>query len=213
MSAESSTLQVGDGLKPPLQSSAIHKPANWLDLLDWREVFAKIRPLEIDIGCGKGNFLAWAAGARPQHNFLGVERQLKRLRKVDKKVVRLGLTNVRLLRVEAGYFVSKLVPPNSVSVYHIYFPDPWPKRRHHRRRLFNESFVAGLHRTLVRGGVVNLATDDADYFQQVEKAVVQSGEFDVRPPEVLPDAARTEFEKIFLATGKTIYRSRYVRRD
>ena len=193
--------------------TAIFTPSNWLDPLDWRDLFDEIRRLEIDIGCGKGTFLAWAASARPQHNFLGVERQLKRLRKVDKKVARLGLGNVRLLRVEASYFASKLVPSDSVSVYHIYFPDPWPKRRHHRRRLFSESFVSDLHRTLVRGGVVNIATDDEDYFRQIEKSVVQSGRFEVQPPEVLPDAARTEFETIFLATGKTVYRSRYVRRD
>lgn len=193
--------------------TAIYRPTNWLDPLDWRDVFQRASPIEIDIGCGKGAFLAWAARARPEHSFLGVERLLERLRRADKKILRLGLTNTRLIRAEASYFVGKLVAEGSVRAYHVSFPDPWPKRRHHERRLFNAQFVAALQRTLVRGGAVNVATDDEDYFRLVEKTMTQSGRFDAAPPEVLPEEARTEFEKIFLGTGKKICRCRCVRRD
>jgi tRNA (guanine-N7-)-methyltransferase len=178
--------------------------------LDWREVFGNERPVEIDLGCGKGGFLAWAAGQRPDHNFLGVERQLKRLRKADKKVLRAALANVRLLRVEAGYFVAKLAPTASVAVYHILFPDPWPKRRHHPRRLFQAAFVEELYRTLGQGGVVNVATDDADYFAHIRR--LMSEKFVETKPEVLPAEARTEFEKIFIAQGTPIERARFHRR-
>ena len=82
--------------------TALYKPVNWLDPLDWRVVFDEPRPVEIDVGCGKGAFLLWAVQARPVHNFIGVERQLVRLRKVDKKLQRLGLCNVRLIRIEAS---------------------------------------------------------------------------------------------------------------
>ncbi len=193
--------------------TAIYKPANWLDPLNWRAVFDQPQPIEIDIGCGKGAFLLWAAQARPQHNFVGVERQLVRLRKVDKKIQRLGLPNLRLVRIEAGYFVSKLVPNRSVVAYHLYFPDPWPKRRHHPRRLFNAAFVGELHRTLTQGGVVNVASDDTDYFTQIRTIMVETGKFAIEPTEALPAEARTEFENVFLGLGKKIHRTRFVRLD
>jgi tRNA (guanine-N7-)-methyltransferase len=188
--------------------SAIYKPTNWLDPLDWRQVFACERPVEIDLGCGRGGFLVWAAQARPQRNFLGVERQLARLRKVDKKLQRAGLTNARLLRVEAGYFIGKLVPDHSVTAYHILFPDPWPKRRHHPRRLFQPAFVAELCRTLRKGGVVNVATDDEDYFAHIRN--VMSKQFRESEPEQLPGEAMSEFEKLFVTAGKRINRLRLV---
>ena len=200
-------------MNKPAAATAIFKPADWFALLDWREVFATPQPLEIELGCGKGAFLAWAAQTRPHHNFLGVERQLVRLRRVDKKAHRFGLANVRLLRVEANYFVTKLVPDHSVAGYHIYFPDPWPKRRHHDRRLINPVFVMELHRTLGPGGAVNVATDDADYFAAMQATFAQSGKFSATAPEALPAAAQTEFEKIFLAQGQPIWRSRYVAGD
>jgi tRNA (guanine-N7-)-methyltransferase len=193
--------------------TVIYKPANWLDPLDWTAVFSERQPIEVDIGCGKGAFLLWVARARPNHNFVGVERQLIRLRKVDKKVQRLGLQNVKLMRIEAGYFVSKLVPSDSVKNYHIYFPDPWPKRRHHPRRLFNASFVGELHRTLARGGEVHVASDDANYSTQIRKVMVEGKRFAVELPEALPPEARTEFENVFLDQGKEIYRTRFVRLD
>jgi tRNA (guanine-N7-)-methyltransferase len=193
--------------------TAIYKPANWLDPLDWRAVFDLPHQIEVDIGCGKGAFLLWAAQARPQRNFVGVERQLARLRKVDKKIQRLAIHNVKLIRIEAGYFVSKLVPNRSVIAYHIYFPDPWPKRRHQPRRLFNATFIGELHRTLARGGVVHVASDDTDYFTQIRTAMVGTGKFAIKPPKTLPSEARTEFESVFLAQGKEIYRACFARTD
>lgn len=191
--------------------SFIYKPANWLDPLDWRQVFGNDHPVEIDLGCGKGGFLVWAAQTRPAHNFLGVERQLVRQRVVDRKTQRAGLTNARLLRVEAGYFVGKLIPDHSIAAYHILFPDPWPKRRHAKNRLFQPVFVAELSRTLGQGGVVNVATDDADYFVQIRKAMAER--FAETQPEILPAEAMTEFEKVFVAQGKPIGRAKFVVRN
>ena len=187
--------------------SAIYKPANWLDPFDWRQVFGNDHPVEIDLGCGKGGFLVWAAQTRPAHNFVGVERQLDRLRRVDKKIRRAGLANARLLRVEAGYFVGKLIPDHSIAAYHILFPDPWPKRRHAKHRLFQPAFVAELHRTLGQGGVINIATDDHDYFALIRKVMAEK--FTETKLEVLPAEAMTEFEKIFVTAGKPIGRARF----
>lgn len=190
--------------------TAIYKPTNWLDQLDWAHVFREpSRPLEIDIGCGKGGFLLWAAAMHPATNYLGIERQLVRLRKVDKKIQTRQLTNARLLRIEAGYFVSKLIPSQSVNAYYIFFPDPWPKRRHQANRLFQPAFIADLHRTLKPGGVVNVATDDLDYFAQIQKVMGESGRFREDVADCLPVEAQTEFEKIFLAQGKPIGRAKF----
>ncbi len=193
-----------------LQTS-IYTPSNWLDPLEWREIFARPGPVEIDVGCGKGSFLLWAAQAKPETNFLGVERLLARARKMDRKIVTLGLQNVRLIRIEASYLVGKLIPDESVFAYHIYFPDPWPKRRHHRRRLFNPVFVADLRRTLQRGGAVNIATDHDEYFTQITQLMTKPGEFLATKPETLPREAKTDFEREFLTVGKSIFRSRYVK--
>jgi tRNA (guanine-N7-)-methyltransferase len=190
----------------------IYKPATILDPLDWREVFGRVAPLEIDVGCGKGNFLAWAARQRPGHNFLGVDRQLVRLRKVEKKIRRDKLTNARLLRLEFSYLIERLIPDGSVAAYYVFFPDPWPKRRHAGNRLFQESFVGHLRRTLGERGVLNVATDNAPYFGQITELMNASPHFAGEPTEPLPGEAQTEFEKIFLAKGDPIYRARWRKR-
>ena len=190
----------------------IYQPPNWLDPLDWQQVFGRAGRLEVDLGCGKGAFLLWAAQTRPESNFLGVDRLLTRLRKVDKRVRRCDLPNVRLVRIEASYLIGRLVPDESVAVYHIYFPDPWPKRRHHRRRLFNAAFVNDLRRTLRAGGVVNVATDHEVYFQQIESMMAKCGLIRRMEVEALPEEARTDFELEFLAEGKRICRGRWARK-
>lgn len=189
----------------------LYKPDNYLDPLDWRAMFEREAPLEIDVGCGKGNFLAWAAKTRPGHNFLGIDRQLVRLRKVDSKLRRNGLTNVRLFRLESSYLITRLIPRSTVTAYYVFFPDPWPKRRHVNNRLFNPGFVTELHRTLVPNGAVNVATDNTPYFEQIVELMNASGLFRTEPPLALPEEARTEFEKIFLAKGDHIHRARWIR--
>jgi len=196
-----------------LAASLIYKPPNWIDPFDWPAVFGNQHPIEIELGCGKGAFLLWAAQTHPDRNFVGVDRQLARLNKADKKAQRLCLDNVRLVRIEASYFIGKLVPERSVDVVHIYFPDPWPKRRHLKHRLFKTEFVTDLHKTLRNGGAVNVATDDPDYFAHIETVMLQGAQFTKAAPEHLPEEATTEFERIFRAGGKPIYRSRYLRQD
>jgi len=206
-----------------MSESVLYKPSSYFDTLDWGGVFGREAPVEIDVGCGKGNFLAWLAGAKPEHNFLGVDRQLVRLRKVDKKIQRAKLANVRLLRLEFSYVIAKLIPDASVVAYYIFFPDPWPKRRHAKKRLFQPEFVGELRRTLVAGGVVNVATDNAPYFEQIvglmrsaavpavgaELQTAGTAAFLEERSLPLPEEARTEFEKIFLAKGDAVYRARW----
>ena len=104
-------------------------------------IFGKAQSLEVEIGAGDGSFLVAYAKAHPELNLIGLERLLGRLRKIDRKARRAGLENVRLLRLEAAYFVQYMLPRASVRAFHIYFPDPWPKRRHWKNRLINDAFV------------------------------------------------------------------------
>ena len=193
-------------------ASVIYKAASWFEPLDWRAVFERDQPIEIDLGCGKGSFLLWAANKWLDRNFLGVERLLRRLRRVDRKAVRSGLNNVRLIRLEAAYLVTKLVPDGSVSAYHVMFPDPWPKRRHQARRLISPDFVTELHRTMTAGGAVNCATDYLEYFEWIQRAFQASARFAETEPVAMPPEARTDFEREFVAAGKQVYRCRWLKR-
>ena len=139
--------------------------------LQLAELFFMPRPLEVELGCGDASFLVEYARRNPGRNFIGVERLLGRISKLDRKGRRAGLANLRGVRIESSYFLQYLLPPHSAAALHIYFPDPWPKKKHRRHRLINEHFPALARGTLVPGGSVYLRTDDADYFQQMTVSI------------------------------------------
>src|SRR5689334_7128585 len=116
--------------KPAGDPTLIYRIESILDVLPLARLFATKQPLEVELGSGDGSFLAQYAKLNPQRNFIGVERLLGRLRKLDKKGRRAGLTNLRMLRMEAAYLVEFMLPKESLHALHIYFPDPWPKRKH-----------------------------------------------------------------------------------
>lgn len=176
------------------------------------EIFGRKAPLEIDLGCGKGRFLSVHASRYPERNFIGIERKMKRVRKVEKKVNRLGLDNVRLTRIEASFFVQNLLPDSCLDVLYIFYPDPWPKRRHHSRRLFAPPFMDSLTRVLSPDGVVHLATDHTDYFEQMKKTVAADDRFIAAEPYVPDEEERTEFETTFLKLGKKANRLSFKQR-
>lgn len=125
------------------------------------------RPLELEIGSGKGTFLVQEAAGRPDVNYIGLEYARAFWRYASDRCRRHGLANVRLVCVEAGFFVQYYVPDASLSQVHVYFPDPWPKKRHHKRRLLTADFLRHLQRVLVPGGLVRIATDHGDYFEWI----------------------------------------------
>ena len=164
-------------------------------------MFPRAQPLEIELGSGDGGFLAQYAGRHPERNFIGVERLLGRLRKLDRKAIRLGLANVRAVRIEASYFLEHLLPPAAAGAAHVYFPDPWPKRRHHKHRLINERFLLLARQALAGGGVLYVRTDDADYFGRIKELFGACPFFAETPtPEELA-ATLTDFESDFLKRG------------
>jgi tRNA (guanine-N7-)-methyltransferase len=180
-----------------------------LDPLQLGQVFPAHQPIEIELGAGDGGFLVEWAALRPERNFIGVERLLGRLRKIERRTVRRGLANVRAVRIEASYFVRYLLPSRSVGALHVYFPDPWPKRKHWRHRLVNEQFPALAGRVLVPGGVVYLRTDHGEYFAQMNRVFGEGSGFVLRETPASLAAVPTDFERGFRAAGVEVFRAAF----
>jgi len=190
---------------PSSNSAAVEVPSE--GELCLRELFGRSAPIEIDLGSGAGSFLLAMAAAHPERNFLGVERLLKRSEKTCRAVGRAGLGNVRVLRREIAETVEARLPAGSVSVFHLLFPDPWPKRRHHSRRLVNDFFLRAAWRALEPGGELRMMTDDRHYHEEARKTAAGHPFREVEWPEN-PDDPRTDFERRYLAEGRPIYRLR-----
>ena len=193
------------------QQRIIVHPPSYVERLDVRTLFPQCQPLEVELGAGDGSFLVQWAAVNPQTNFLGVERLLGRLKKIEKKSRRIGLVNVRALRLEAGYFAEYLLPRESVSAFHIYFPDPWPKRKHRQNRLVNDRFCEVLRVALIIGGVVYLRTDDGDYFAQMTQVFAANRNFEPADTPAPLAAVLTDFEREFNAKGIQTHRAAYCR--
>lgn len=180
-----------------------------LDLRGW---FADAdRPLELEIGTGKGTFLVHEAARTPQVNYLGVEYARAFWRYAADRCRRHGLANVRIVCVEAELFVRRYVPDGCCSQVHVYFPDPWPKKRHHKRRLIQAPFLRQLHRKLQPDGCVRLATDHQGYFEWIaEHAALVDDLFTQHPFESLPSAdgeelVGTNFERKYRREGRPFF--------
>jgi tRNA (guanine-N7-)-methyltransferase len=181
--------------------SLIHEFETILEPMNLAVAFPTAQSLEVELGSGDGSFLLEYARLHPDRNFIGVERLLGRLKKLDRKGRRAGLVNLIGLRIESAYFLKHLLPSHSAEAVHVYFPDPWPKRKHRRYRLINEEFPALAQQALAAGGRVYLRTDDRDYFQQMESVFASATSFQrVETPPGLA-AVLTDFEKDFHARG------------
>jgi tRNA (guanine-N7-)-methyltransferase len=141
-------------------------PETYFAPLDLFAIFGRIAPLHVDLGCGDGAFLSELAQSHPDQSFLGIEKLVGRVAKASRKAA--ALENVRILKVESSYAVRYLLPENSVSVFYLLFPDPWPKRRHQRRRIVTTDFLDSIHHALQPDGLLHVATDQLDYFQQIQ---------------------------------------------
>ena len=138
-------------------------PETAVESLDWRTVFGRDGRVEIEIGIGKGRFLLEAAAARPEVLHLGVEWSNEYLRLAESRAEKRGLENTRFVRVDASDLVRRAVADASVFAYYVFYPDPWPKKRHHKRRIVQDGFVALIASRLRTGGVFRLATDWQPY--------------------------------------------------
>jgi len=186
------------------------KPEELDGKIDFVRVFGRPGPVHIEIGTGKAAFLLNEARAHLEVNFLGIERASKYYRYAVDRIGRWGLTNVRIIRTDAATFLANSIPDNSIDCFHIYFPDPWPKRRHNKRRFFCPANLEYMLRTLKTGGQLKIATDHTDYFQHIRELV--TAEKRLEEIEFLPAAGAdkgellgTNFERKYRKENRPIY--------
>jgi tRNA (guanine-N7-)-methyltransferase len=173
--------------------------------LDLVQLFGRNAPLHVDLGCGDGSFLCEMARQFPKRNFLGIERLTKRVEKVRRKADE--IENVRVLRADTLFAVRYLLRESSVETFYLLFPDPWPKRRHQLRRIFTPDFLDAIVVALVQRGVLRVATDQFDYFHQIERLSRSHLQFQIVPQS--PDDSlfpMTKFERKFRDQGLAVYR-------
>jgi tRNA (guanine-N7-)-methyltransferase len=166
------------------------------------EIFDNGNPVEMEIGCGKGKFIIARAQEHPEINFLGVDVVWKWMKYAVQRSDKRELHNIRFIKCDVRDLLKHGIAQGSVDVFHVYFPDPWPKRRHRKRRLITGDFLRMLHNRLTDNGLIELATDYEDYFLQMRLAIMQSG-LDWRKVE-----ERTN-ERLFNAHAKTNYELKY----
>jgi tRNA (guanine-N7-)-methyltransferase len=206
MSAGEGAMSYPSALQPLRVEPALHSPP-----FDWVMLFRNTNPVEIEIGCGKGMFLKETSHLHPDVNYLGVEWANKYLRVAEERLSRAGRANVRLMRADGLDVLQRWVAPGSVRVLHIYFPDPWPKKRHHKRRLLRPAFLELAARALIPGGEIRLATDN-DPYAEVIRALLEDWRARFSPadwPADDPDRLPTNYACKWQRQGRPLWWARY----
>ena len=195
-------LRTPDGMPQPWSAEAL---------------FGRRASLEVEVGSGKGLYLANVAAADPARDFLGIEIEGKYAAYAAGKLARDELTNARMLHGDAQRFFAEGLPSDSVSAVHVYFPDPWWKKRHRKRRVMNERFVREIERVLLPGGRLHFWTDVEEYFQVTLALLAEhtalAGPFDVPEREASHDLDyRTHFERRVRQAHEPVYRAEFGKR-
>jgi tRNA (guanine-N7-)-methyltransferase len=180
-------------------------------LLAWPSVFGNDHSVEIEVGFGKGMFLLTASQERPGVNFLGIEIERKYQYFTANRVAKRALPNVRLVCGDAREFFRDYVAAGSVAAVHVYFPDPWWKKRHHKRRVFTDDFAAACARVLRLSGRLEVMSDVAEYYALITGLIAQQGQLQMVPSLATGDTFRTNFERKYRQAGKPIYAASYVK--
>lgn len=172
---------------------------------------ARGRAIELEIGSGKGVFIVRAAALWPERELVAVEQVGSLARKIASKAARAGLENVTVLRCGARQALEQC-PEGALSRVHVYFPDPWPKRRHAKHRLFAGDFADLLARALARSGELCLATDHDPYFREVVATLRAHAGFVRTLPDSFSELPRGGFDAIFERAGVPALRGTWERR-
>jgi tRNA (guanine-N7-)-methyltransferase len=185
--------------------------------LDWPAFFGNSNPVEIDVGSGRGLFLVTAGLAHPEINYLGIELDYREGRRTARRLKKREMPNVRVLGGDVHVAFERYIAPHSVAAIHVYFPDPWWKRRHRKRRVFTDQFVDRCARLLLPGGVLHARTDVEEYFGVISSLMNHHPDF--HPLPTPPDKAaehdldyRTSFERKKRKLGLPIFRGEWRRR-
>lgn len=176
---------------------------DWLSPLDLENEWEQSGPRILDLGCGKGRFLLAHAARNPNARLLGVERKLRRIRKIDSKACRADLRNIRLLRMEGMYTLNHLIPKDWIDICFVYFPDPWPKEKHHKNRIFGPEFLDSLNQALSPQGVVHFATDNPNYFEEVAEVLQQDTRWKPAQIYIPHEDEVSDFELVWRDTRPT----------
>jgi len=176
--------------------------------VDLVSLFGRAAPVELEIGTGKGRFLLESAAAHPERSWLGLEIETEYCVLARLRAARRGLSNVRIEPLDGREFVIRRVAPASLAGLHVYFPDPWPKVRHHKRRLFTPAFVAAAARALAPGGLLRVASDHRGYWAAIEEALAAEPLFArLSEQETGPWASGTNYELKFAASGRPVFKA------
>jgi tRNA (guanine-N7-)-methyltransferase len=177
-------------------------------LLDFAEVFGNRNRIVVEIGSGKGRFLIASAMEQPDVNFIGIEKSLHYYRVIRERVEKRGMRNVRVINHDAFLVLQKMLADKSVSELHIYFPDPWPRKREQKRRIIRPDALAEMRRVLVDGGSGIYVTDHREYFEAAKPLIEQFFRVETRIPTP-DDPPRTNYEAKYRAQGREIYEVRF----
>ena len=177
------------------------------DPVDFLRLFGRVAPVEMEIGVGKGRFLLAAAAAHPDRNWFGVEIEPEYAEIVRLRAGRAGLLNLRVERIDGKAFVERRLSPGCLAALHVYFPDPWPKMRHHKRRLVDPMWAGSAARTLATGGLLRVASDHEEYFSVIDGVLSDEPGFERLSEEEAGDwSTGTSYELKFQRTGRPIHR-------
>jgi tRNA (guanine-N7-)-methyltransferase len=180
-----------------------------LEDLDWERLFGNSRPVEVEIGTGKAGFLLRRAQRFAERNFLGIEWANKYYKFAADRLRRWNITNARMVRIDAAHFIRVLCPRSSLAVLHVYHPDPWPKKRQQKRRLFQPPFVDAAVACLVPGGQWAVQTDHAEYFEVIRSLLLAHPQlepiaFDDPSLGLASEELATNFEVKYRREGREI---------
>ena len=176
--------------------------------LDVAAIFGNRRRVVLEIGSGKGRFLISGATEQPDANFIGIEKSLHYHRVIRDRVVKRGLTNIRLINHDAFLVLRDMLPESSVDEIHIYFPDPWPRKREQKRRIIRAEVLGEMRRALVSGGSGIYVTDHREYFETAAPLIEQFFRSERRIPHA-GDPPRTNYEAKFREEGREIFEVRF----
>jgi tRNA (guanine-N7-)-methyltransferase len=178
--------------------------------LDLRRLFGNGNRLVLEIGSGKGRFLISSAMEQPDVNFIGIEKSLHYHRVIAERVRKRGLANVRLINFDAYPVLREMIPDASLSEIHVYFPDPWPRKRERKRRIIRDEVLGEMRRTLEEGGSGIYVTDHREYFEIAAPLIAQFFRAERRIPTA-EDLPRTNYEAKYRAEGREIFEVRFWR--
>lgn len=176
--------------------------------LDPQRLFGNEHPVILEIGSGKGRFLISSAIERPDRNFIGIEKSLHYHRVIAGRVTRRALSNVRLVNHDAFLVMRDMIPDASIAEVHVYFPDPWPRKREQKRRIVRAEVLEQIRRILVPGGWGIYVTDHREYFQAAAPLVEQFFRSERRIPGP-EDPPRTNYEAKYRSEGREIFEIRF----